>query len=638
MCGIAGIVSNKKIEEFRIREMLEPLQKRGPDFTDVAIHKNVGLGHARLSIIDLSEKANQPMHTDDGRYSIVFNGEIYNYKFLKNELQKVGCEFKSSSDTEVILKGFAIENELFFSKMEGMWALAIWDNDKQELTLSRDRFGEKPLYYWCESNELRFGSNLASVTRHDKDLKINQTAIAELIGMQYIHTENCIYSAYKKLPPGCHLKFKQKDKIPVITNYWQPDYTRKIEVTESEAIDKVEMLLVNSVRNQITASDVPVGIFLSGGVDSGLIGAIASQYHPEITAVTMTVPNSSRDEYEFAKRIADKHRLTLKTVVLDENCVGELPFLLEEIEPLADSSLLPLSFVSSKAIRHIKVVLTGDGGDEIFGGYGMPLRFLINGKKHNGIMEPLVNFLIQNRNANILTKLLKPFSLSQKSFHSFGLDLFFELQDSATHTILNQCMQHPPANGYIRGIFQDYHTNNQTLYKDDIGAILFSGIKGRLTGDFLHKVDSGTMYNSLESRSPFLSHPLLEYVSTLPNNVVFNRSTDKYLIKKLAERYNPKEIIYAQKKGFSIPTEEYFKKGWAKLLTELLDEGISHDAGILNQRGVKKLLAQHHHYKSLRLSNQLYAILVIEIWLRVAHFKTHRPEMLREKIIKSIQS
>ncbi len=637
MCGITGVVSYKKIEEFQIWEMLEPLRRRGPDFTDVTIRTNAGLGHARLSIIDLSEKANQPMHTEDGRYSIVFNGEIYNYQTLRAELQKRSCEFVSSSDTEVILKGFAVEGELFFSRMEGMWALAIWDNTKQELTLSRDRFGEKPLYYAHEDGEFRFGSNLASVTRHDKDLRVNHTAIAELIGMQYVHTENCIYSRYKKLPPGCHLKFGLQDKVLAITNYWQPDYTRKIEVSESEAIDNIEALLVNAIRKQITASDVPVGIFLSGGVDSGLIGAIASRYHPEITAVTMTVPGSSRDEYKFAKQIADKHKLALKTVELDENCVGELPFLLEEIEPLADSSLLPLSFVSSKATNYIKVALTGDGGDEIFGGYGMPLRFLMKGKKHNRVVEPLFKFLIQNRNLNSFTKRLKPISLSQKSFDTFGLDLFFELQDSATHSMLNVCMQHPPEKGYIKNIFQIDHVSNQSRYKDDIGAILFSGIKRRLAGDFLHKVDSGTMYNSLESRSPFLSHTLIDYVSTLPNHIVFNNTTDKYLIKKLAARYNPKEIVYAQKKGFSIPTEGYFRKAWAKLLKEFLDEGISQDAGILKQQAVKKLLSQHRQHKSLRLSNPLYAILVIEIWLRVAHFKTHKPEVLREKIVNSIR-
>lgn len=636
MCGIAGVVSNRKVEEFRIREMLAPLQKRGPDFSKILIQNNVGLGHARLSIIDLSSRANQPMQAGEGRYSIVFNGEIYNYRTLKTGLERQGFSFDSSSDTEVILNGFINEGESFFSRMEGMWALAIWDDKKSELTLSRDRFGEKPLYYKWTNQELVFGSNLASVTKHDT-LKINHTAIAELISMQFIHTENCIYSEYKKLPPGCNLKLRVNEQ-PIITTYWEPNYCTKISVRESEAIDKIEELLINAVKNQITSSDVPVGIFLSGGVDSGLIGAIAAKHHPEITAITMTVPNSSRDEYEFAKVIADKHKLKLKAVALDENCVGELPYLLEEIEPLADSSLLPLAFVSGKAVEHFKVALTGDGGDEIFGGYGMPLRYLSRGKQHNFISKNVAKFLIENRNYNQITRLLKSYSLSQKSFNTFGLDLFFELQDSATQNMLKLIMQQPSAPGYIKKTYQNLFNNNQTLFNDDIGAILLSGIKGRLAGDFLHKVDSGTMFHSLESRSPFLSHTIFDYVSTLPNDILFNSSTDKYLIKKLAEKYNPKDIIYAQKRGFSIPTEDYFHKGWGKLLTEFLEEGISQDAGLINRRGVKQLLSQHRKFKPLRLSNQLYAILVIEIWLRVFHFKTHKPEVLKERILKAIRS
>jgi asparagine synthase (glutamine-hydrolysing) len=636
MCGIAGIISKNNSLTEKVDLMVPPLLKRGPDNQAAINYGNgVALAHTRLSIIDLEERSNQPFTDEDSGYTIVFNGEIYNYRGLRKDLTNNGCKFSTTSDTEVILNGYKKEGQSFFKKMEGMWALAIWDKAENKIILSRDRYGEKPLYYYKVGNTLIFASNLASVNAVTPNLTINKNAIADLIAMQYIHTEICIYNEVDKLAPASVLVFNIETGNISKSTYWKPIYNETEDRPEEEWLKLIEEYLIDAIQKQITSSDVPVGLFLSGGVDSGLIAGIAATINPNIEAISMSVAQSERNEIDLAKNIAKRHGIKLHEVAMNEDCIGELPFLLKDIEPLADSSLLPLSFVAGQARLRMKVALTGDGGDELFGGYGIPLRFLEKGRPYTGFKKTVSELALKNRYKGKFWRMLRRYAFSQQAYNLKGLDLFFEQQDSATKSILNSVLKNLNTAYSIPEIYRKYVEDHKDVLRDDCSAVLLAGIKGRLAGDFLHKVDTGTMRHSLESRSPFLHHPILDLVAKIPSHQLLNKSSDKYLLKKVAIKYNPKEIVYAQKKGFSIPTEEYFTKGWKTILTNLIDEGISADLGLIEPKGVKSLLSDHSKTRPFRLSNQLYALLVIELWLRVFHLKTHSPELLRDYLLNN---
>lgn len=634
MCGIAGIISKNSSLTEKVDLMVPPLLKRGPDNqTAINYGNGIALAHTRLSIIDLDERSNQPLTDEESGNTIVFNGEIYNYTELKKDLISSGCKFSTTSDTEVILKGYKKEGRSFFKKMEGMWALAIWDRAENKIILSRDRYGEKPLYYYTDGSTLIFASNLASVNAVAPNLTINKNAIADLIGMQYIHTEICVYNEVNKLSPASIMVFDVETGNVSKNTYWKPVYNETEERSEEEWLKLIEERLIDAIQKELTSSDVPVGLFLSGGVDSGLIAGMAAQINPNIEAITMSVAQSERNEIDLAKVIAKRHGIKLHEVAMSEDCIGELPFLLEDIEPLADSSLLPLSFVAGKARSRMTVALTGDGGDELFGGYGGPLRFLEKGEPYTGLMKTISDLALKNRYKGKGWRMLRRYAFSQEAYNLKGLELFFEQQDYATNSILKSVIKNYDTSYSIPYTFRKYVDDHDDVLRDDCSAVLLAGIKGRLAGDFLHKVDTGTMYHSLESRSPFLHHPLLDLVAKIPSHQLLSKSSDKYLLKKVAVKYNPKEIVYEQKKGFSIPVEEYFTKGWKKVLTNLVDEGISADLGLIEPKEVKRLLTQHSTYRPLRLSTQLYGLLVTELWLRVFHLKSHSPQQMKDQLL-----
>lgn len=634
MCGIAGFISSSEISNTKIEAILSHLKRRGPDNTSYEKIEGGFLGHTRLAIIDLEATSNQPLSNSNGRYIIVYNGEIYNYKQLRNELEGIGIQFNTKSDTEVILNGYIHYGAKFMTKLEGMWAFAIWDKSQKNIFLSRDRFGEKPLYYYESNGDFAFASNLASLCEIVEKKEINIEAVSKLISLQYIPTESCIYNNVSKVEPASNLIWSSSQKLQ-FSKYWTPDYTDKLDISVKDAEDKVDELLHEIIKRQLSASDVPVGLFLSGGVDSGLIAAIASKYKPGIESFTLGVPGSWRDETNFARVIADKHGIKNTQISLNENCISELPFLLEHNEPFGDSSLLPLNFISKYVSKDIRVVLTGDGGDEGFGGYGYPLIFKNLKRKKGFLLERYIRkFITNNRYRNKFLKLIRRYGVSINALAIEGLDLFLKLQDDAPDYILKDILFYPSSKSNIEAELQLLLNKNEKLFETEIDKIFFLGLNQRLVGDFLYKVDSGSMHHSLETRAPFLSHKLFDFCTKLDPEILFCDDCDKALLKRVASRYNPKEIVYASKKGFSIPKEVYFKGKWKNLLNELLDENITSDLKIFNKKGVKKMLESHSSFRPWQMSNQLYSILVMEIWIRVFHLKSHSAEYLSEKMLK----
>ena len=639
MCGIAGIIDKSKsdIDPKVVHDMCNNMYERGPDAGDVKVLKNAVLGHRRLSILDLSNAGNQPMSDKNGRYWIVFNGEIYNHKDLRKILIKDGYQFYTRTDTESLLYGYQKWGFDLPNYCRGMWSFAIWDTKKEILFVSRDRMGEKPFYYSINNSFFSFASSLSGIRPSLSKNEISFSAVASLIAYEYIPHDECIYKNVKKLAPGHNLIFN-KDGLN-IKKYWDLDYKKKLDVNINESINLVEDTIKSSVNEQIVA-DVPVGVFLSGGVDSGLVTALAVKNKPKIKTISLTVPdNKSRDESKNAAKIAKQHKTDHVEVPINENCIKMLPKILSKIEPLGDSSLIPVSYVSEAAKKHLKVVLTGDGGDEGFGGYGKALLGARSEKQKMSsiytlwkLLSPIFRYFSKQR-ITPLMRLLRIHASGSRLLSTSGYKKYLEswegTPDKVRKLIYGTSMRHLIKRDVGKFIIEMYEECN---FNYEWEGLLGVQIKTRLSNDFLFKVDSGTMFHSIESRAPLLDYRLFEIVSKLPWDVLFSDGQDKSLLKIIAAKHNPRDVVYGQKKGFSVPVETYFNKGWGKLLNELINNGVASDYGLINPAGVKNYLSKHGLRKNYRLDRQLYSILVLEIWLRTFHERSDDPDELGEKL------
>jgi asparagine synthase (glutamine-hydrolysing) len=620
MCGIAGKISFNESDSFErdVKNACQAMAYRGPDNTTINTIGKATLGHCRLAIIDLSAEANQPFYSGDKRYSIVFNGEIYNYQEVRKQLEsELGIHFHTNSDTEVLLKGYIYKGSQILESLRGMWAFAIWDNQLQELFFARDRFGEKPLFYNFENGVFSFASNLAAISNLIDKRELNPKAISELFAYQYISQNNSIYKGVKKLLPA-QFGIVTKDEIK-LSKYWEVKYHEKIDISFEEAQTKVEEIMHNSVQEKLI-SDVPLGLFLSGGNDSGLVAGIASQYKKGISSITLSTPqNPELDEAKYAREIAKLHGLNYNQVDLEIDCINKLPQLLAMIEPFADSSIIPTAAVSEKARQFLTVVLTGDGGDEIFGGYGIPA--LLNKITPSSLPLKTVLDELSNRRFQPGWKYPSKIANVERMIKFGGLDSYCNAMDYEPSNIRKLLFQ---------SSFIDELETEQAYFPKSIikgypkkisnhDMMLYLGVKGYLPDDFLMKVDTGTMYASIESRAPFLDNRLIEFTSSLKPEILMPNGQEKLLLKKICEKYLPKEIVYKKKTGFRIPVRDYFNSKWSDLLKSYIKEGISAELGIINIEGSLKLIEWYQKARPSQMEKLLFSMLVFEIWLRVFH-------------------
>ena len=640
MCGIAGVVdlSGQLVDRQLVRQMCEEMVQRGPDANGFYDGEHFSFGHQRLSILDLSPRGNQPMLTQDRELCVVHNGEVYNHLELRDKLKPFGFNFRSKTDTECLLYGYKKWGRKFTTYLRGMWAFAIWDNSANTLFMSRDRFGEKPLYYFQSGTKLAFASSIAGLRPALSETRINTSAVANLLSYQYLPNYECIYEGVQKLPPAHNLVFNRSGLR--VESYWELDYRKKLKISLDDAVDRVEELLDSSVAEQLVA-DVPVGVFLSGGVDSGYVSALAARHKPGIIAITMATPDSkARDESENARKIVEKHGIISIKVPLREDCIKDLPSLLTKMEPFGDSSIMPVSAVSGEAVKHLKVVLTGDGGDEGFGGYGAPRLCYMSYKQRRTssgrllkVISPILKLLSRQRLTPLL-RYLRLRSNGTKLVTAAGLHPFLEARDSSPGQVRRllygeKLKKHlkDPVGAYLVGASET--TNAESMWD----KMFHIGVKTQLVDDFLYKVDSASMFHSLETRTPYLDYRLVEFTAQLPEDVLLDDSEYKGLLKKAAVRLNPREVVYGRKKGFSIPVEKYFLQGWGKLLLELTMNGVAAQMGLLNPSGIKRYLGKHGLRESKRLDRQLFTILSLEMWLRVFHEKSEQPEELAERML-----
>lgn len=624
MCGISGIINWNGIQDDDVRKVKDSLLKmsyRGPDSTNIQKDFNTVLGHNRLAIVDLNPRSNQPMQTVDGKYTIVFNGELYNYKELKVTLENLGKTFIGTSDTEVLLQGYVEYGSNVVNYIRGMFAFVLWDNQKKEVFVARDRFGEKPFYYFLEDNCFSFASNLSGIVAlKNNQLTLSKQALYELLSQQYIDTSSCIYEGIYKLPPACSMKITSASCE--IKPYWNPDYTQKNEANFETHKTNLHHLLQDAVSEQLVA-DVPVGLFLSGGVDSTVITALASQQKKDITAITMSVPNNKAfDESEAATFVAKKLNINHQIIPLDNSCVESLPYILKTIEPLADASLIPTMAIAKAAKKDFKVMLSGDGGDELFGGYKRPVVYNQNAFSGNFITQNIINSILKNQDKIPFNYFYS--KLNDKRVYQWGgLKVFYENR-SWSNKQLKELLK--TQDNFQNNLYNNY-LEAEKFTIDEADKILYVGVKSNLVDDFLFKMDSANMFYSVESRAPFLDHRILDYTSQLTINELMPNGIDKEILKSIGCEYMPKEFFTQPKKGFSIPYYDYLKTTWGTLLSNFLKEGISSDLNLIDSDKSLQLLESYRKKPTFKLGKILYSILVFEIWLRVFHLQINPEEI-----------
>lgn len=568
MCGIAGFAGQG--DRTHIEAMTSRIAHRGPDadgfFSDEK--SGVFLGHRRLSIVDLAGGA-QPMWTRDGQVGVVFNGEIYNHAELRAELIAAGCVFDSDhSDTEVLLHGWRIWGESMVPRLNGMWAFAIYDRTAQRLFLSRDRFGKKPLYWFFRGETFAFASELTALMAHpDCPRSVSPLAVQKFFAHAFIPAPSSILEGVSKLPGGHNLTFDLTARAPRVTRYWQftvePEETNR---SEDDLIDELLALLDAAVQRRLMA-DVPLGVFLSGGLDSSLIAALATRHLPPGALRTFSIgfTEASFDELPFANRVAATLGTDHRTDTLDlDKAIALLPGILDQLdEPQGDASLLPTWLLSRFTRQHVTVALGGDGGDELFAGYDPFLALkkadlyaqLVPRPAHTAVRLLASRLPVSHANISLdfkIKRTLRGLSYPANRRNPVWLGALEPEEISAlTGTPCD------PEQVFSEAIAA-WDTSAQP---DTINRTLEFFTRFYLQDGVLAKVDRATMMNSLEARAPFLDIEFANFARKLPARYKLRGSTTKYLLKKAAERVLPHDIVHRKKKGFGIPVGAWFRTG-----------------------------------------------------------------------------
>lgn len=625
MCGIAGIIDYNKnscVNEELLRNMCAELRHRGPDDEGVHISYHsrfhIGLGHRRLSIIDLSSAGHQPMPNEDKTVWIVLNGEVYNYKELRDDLENRGHKFRSNTDTETVVHIYEEYGEDCVKYLRGMFAFAIWDEKRQIFLLARDRVGKKPLLYSHICGAFCFASEFLALLKSGLIKKeINYEAVNYYLTFGYIPAPLTIYKNVFKLPPA-HTLMLRDNKLN-IKRYWELDYSDKIKISEQEATEEILRLLKEAVEIRLY-SDVPLGVFLSGGIDSSTIVALISQlYHNKVKTFSIGFEEKDYNELRYAKNIADRFDTDHHEFIVKPNALEILPLLVERYgEPYADSSCIPTYYVSQQTKQYVTVALNGDGGDESFAGY----------ERYQAMLAANIYEKIPRITRDIINTLAKtlPDSINSKNkirrFKRFinGTDLSILARyikwvgifdENLKKDIYTDIFIERLSNGQPEKFIEPFFNNSQNLKLLD--ALLQTDVNTYLPDDLLVKIDITSMANSLEARSPFLDHKLMGFAAKLPVEYKMKRYIKKYILKKSINGLIPKENIQRRKMGFGVPVGEWLRNELKGLLCENLLSEKSLQRGYFKPEAIKKIVRLHIEKKK-DYAFQLWALLMLELW------------------------
>lgn len=623
MCGICGIVDlpNSEISNDLIKKMTDKLEHRGPDDEGYFEFNNIGLGHRRLSIIDLNT-GHQPILNEDNNIVIVFNGEIYNFQELENELKLKGHIFKTKTDTEVIIHLYEEYGYKCLDYLRGMFAFAIYNKNNKELFLARDRFGQKPLYYAYNNGIFYFASEIKSIIADSRFKKnVNYEAIHHYLSFKYVPHDLTAFENIHKLPHGSYLVYKDQ-KVKVI-KYWK-DWFCSQKIDDKNFIEtELKRLLTESVKLRMI-SDVPLGAFLSGGIDSSIIVALMSNIDTSKKIKTFSIGFEEKrfDETYYADLVAKQYNTEHYKFIVKPDALKDIDSLIWHYnEPFADASMLPTYYLSRETRKYVKVALSGDAGDENFAGYLRYLGFKI--VNYIAFLPLSLRKIIFNNFLKIL-----PVTCSQQNWYS------------KFHTLIQICskdylgrylpMVQDFSESQKRKIYSNNFIEKTKLYnsenvlrtyftelknEDYLHKLLFLDMNTYLPDDLMVKTDIASMAVSLECRAPLLDHKLVEFISRIPSKYKLHKFTTKYIFKNTFKNLLPPQLLNRNKMGFGIPMSKWFRGELKKYITNLLTSSHFKNRGLFCNEEIKKLLDNHINRKAEH-GHRLWSLMCLELWFR----------------------
>lgn len=610
MCGIAGVIGNCEISSKQIEAMTLTLAHRGPDAQGIYIspNKRVALGHRRLSVLDLSETANQPMTSHTGRYIISFNGEIYNFREMKVTLERVkgGIPFKTDSDTEVIIHAFDVWGVEMVNRLEGMFAIAIYDQLDDKLWLFRDRLGKKPLFYCLEKNELSFASEIKSLVA-SKNLAakdVDQFALRTFMHLGYIPEPNTIWNTIHKFPAGHYACIDHSLNVLPIS-YWEPSVCieKAIFKDETSSHSAVEQSLEKAIEKRLI-SDVPLGALLSGGTDSSLVCAIASKLLPQkLKTFNIGFKETEFNESHYAEKIAEQLGTEHFCYQLKESDALDLveKYLHQVDEPFADSSTIPTMLVSQYARQKVTVALTGDGGDELFLGYGS-YQWAKRVDRFGSFLPKLtVSSRLPRRILKVAHQLMAKIPSDEVRGHIFSQEQGFFSQRELDQLLIDRSI--------LRFKYSDIPNSSLSIEEKQA----FFDLKYYLKDDLLVKVDRASMLYSLECRCPLLDHHFVELALQLPVHFKYRKGVRKYLLKKLLSRHLPNELIYRPKHGFGIPLAKWLKGDLQYMIKRYLSKDVIDNYKIVDFNQASQLVTRFELGED-HLYHRIWVLIVLHFW------------------------
>ncbi len=624
MCGIVGFVNSGS--RTASREILEKMNRciihRGPDEDGFFVRENVALAMRRLAIIDLAG-GQQPIYNEDRTKAIVFNGEIYNFQELREDLDKRGHKFYTNSDTEIIVHLYDEFGAGCINYLRGMFAFAIWDETDKSLFIARDRVGKKPVLYSHQPNgDLIFGSEFTALLAHPAITReVDYKAIDGYMSYLCVPAPQTAFKEIRKLEPAHWLRWKD-GKIET-KRYWQPDFSKKIKISETEAIEETTRILRESTKLRMI-SEVPLGAFLSGGVDSSIVVALMAQESSQpVKTFSIGFEEQDYSELKYAKRVAEHIGAEYNEFVVKPNALEILPLLVEHYgEPYADSSAIPTYYVAKETRKFVTVALNGDGGDESFAGYERHTAMAIAEKYHllpeflrRRVIEKIVNL--------VPTSEIKRYSRvrdAKRFLQVAGLpktERYFRWMS----TFNREAKKHLYTNDFINQIVGE----NPSVFLDRwfeqsngsgiVDTTLLIDQMTYLPNDLLVKVDIATMANSLEARSPFLDHKVIEFAASLPENLKMQRFETKSLLKKVAAKLVPREVVYRRKMGFGVPIGNWFRGEMKGFVREILLSEKSLKRGIVKPETLEKYVREHTNSERDHAA-QIWSLLMLELWFQ----------------------
>ncbi len=617
MCGLVGFNGKNSVV---LDDMLKSIHHRGPDDNGVFESDEFSLGHVRLSVLDLSFSGHQPMSFEN--LVMVYNGEIYNFKEIRSELESLGYSFESQTDSEVILKAYHKWGIKAVDRFIGMFAIAIYDKQKKEIVLIRDRVGVKPLYYYFDGKDFIFASELKPIMEYKKDLKISKDALYEFFQFGYIPSNLSIFQNCYKVPAGNYLTFKIQNSALKIEEYWSiiPFFEKpKFTKSEEDLVDELEELLIDAFKYRMV-SDVPVGVFLSGGIDSSIVAAILQKHYGNIHTFTIGFKEAKYNEADWAKKVANYLGTNHTEKYLSSNEAKEILKNFVDIydEPFGDSSGIPTTLVSQVAKENgVKVVLSADGGDEIFCGYERYWYSYNIGKKifiMPKIFRKILTSCMDIIGVNSASKLVKIHNFEHK------------------YNQLSEMLKNDNWEKIYEQIIHNFKTSELKILLNNEKNItensFFIGEKehpmqGMMLWDYhkylpnaiLTKTDRATMSVSIEGREPLLDHRIAQFMAQVPFELKYKDGTSKYLLRKVLQRYLPNELIDRPKMGFGIPMFEWFSKDLRNLFDIYFDKKEIKKQDILNADYIKKEYDKLKNNQPINI-NKLWFILVFELWYK----------------------